>query len=197
MTYPGASGLIPAKPTMLKRRTFLPSGDRLWRIEQGTVRTFSINPDGTLVPLGFWGPGEVLGSMLSSLNSYHMECLTPVQAHLLPTLDSVSSMAEARRSHTIQLEALLQIAHQRQVKDRLFELLQFLADRFGPQLNGPQPHNKFNHGKPLSRSVALALTHQDMADAIGSSRVTVTRTLQVLREEGKINWSGRRYQLAL
>jgi len=39
--------------------------DVLWKIERGIVRTSTWNEDGTNVILGYWGPGDVVGSALS------------------------------------------------------------------------------------------------------------------------------------
>ena len=40
--------------------TIPPRTDVLWRIERGAVRTLTWSVDGTLITLGYWGPGGQL-----------------------------------------------------------------------------------------------------------------------------------------
>ncbi|TVQ11438.1 MAG: Crp/Fnr family transcriptional regulator, partial [Leptolyngbya sp. DLM2.Bin27] len=69
---------------------------------------------------------------------------------------------------------------QGQVPQRLQQLLGWLALKFGrPTEQG--------------RLIQLRLTHQDMADAIGTTRVTVTRLMQELERNGQISYSKKNY----
>jgi CRP-like cAMP-binding protein len=65
---------------------------------------------------------------------------------------------------------------QGQVRQRLHMLLDWLAFKFGHPIN-------------QGRLIQLRLTHQDMADAIGTTRVTVTRLMQELERNGEIGYS--------
>jgi len=53
------------------------------------------------------------------------------------------------------------------------------------------------HGVPDSRGIIidLKITHQEMAELVGTSRETVTRTLARLRDEGILQFEGRRMVL--
>ena len=56
------------------------------------------------------------------------------------------------------------------------QFLYWLAQRFGePTKDG--------------LSVPVKLIHQDIAESIGATRVTITRLLKKLEREGKIQWS--------
>ena len=59
--------------------------DSLWKIETGVVRTLAPFKDGTSVTLGLWGPGDVVGRVLSKAGPYQIEYLTPVEVTLLPS----------------------------------------------------------------------------------------------------------------
>ena len=50
-----------------------------------------------------------------------------------------------------------------------------------------------NFGQPAShgRLIIVRLTHQEIAETIGTSRVTVTRFIKHLEEAGLLRWSGR------
>jgi len=63
-----------------KQRSFIPlPQDILWKIEKGVVRNLTWHEDGTLVTLGVWGPGDVVGRALSKIEPYEIECLTKVE----------------------------------------------------------------------------------------------------------------------
>lgn len=148
----------------------------LWQIEVGVVRTLTWDKEGETVTLGFWGPGDIVGQTLSQINPYQIECLTAVKALLLPA-DCWHSH-ETMISHIQQTEELLRIIHCKRVECRLLQFLDWLAERFGYEVAQGQLLN-------------LPLTHQEIAQDIGTTRVTVTRLLNRFRQEGKIIWSGQ------
>lgn len=89
--------------------------------------------------------------------------------------DQCWNFQQVMRSHLHQMQELIRF-RQGQVPQRLQQLLGWLALKFG---------------RPVEQGhlIQLRLTHQDMADAIGTSRVTVTRLMQELERNGKIGYS--------
>jgi CRP-like cAMP-binding protein len=165
-----------SQPTF-KCRDLLPlEPDNLWKIEAGVVRSLTWDEEGRIITLGFWGEGDVVGYPLSQMQPYQVECLTSVQ---ISEFSSESCyMQQALLVHVWKSEALLKIVHQSSVADRLFQLLLWLADQFGiPVISGTL--------------LNLRLSHQDLGDTIGSTRVSVTRLLSQLEQEGKIARSHR------
>jgi CRP-like cAMP-binding protein len=151
----------------------LPVDNRLlWKIERGIVRTFTWNREGIATTLGFWGPGDVVGEPLSQTDPYEVECLEPVTARALPIqlwvheLDAILLSAQ-------QTEKLLNIISHQTVSSRLLELLTLLAHKFGREVG-------------TGKLIMVKLTHQVIAETVRSTRVTVTRTLGSLEQEGKI-----------
>ena len=153
---------------------------QLWRIEQGMVRTLTWDDEGTVAALGVWGVGDVLGSALSSVEPYQIECLSTVQASLISHQDGCYTNAVF--SHLNQIETLLKISHSKSVGRRLWQLLVWLGQRFG-------------HETEIGQLIDLPMTHQDLAETIGTSRVTVTRMLNALQREGVLQFSHKRYTL--
>ena len=146
------------------RRSLLPlRQDSLWQIETGVVRTLTWHENGNLINLGLWGPGDVVGRVLSKANPYQIECLTPVIATLLPA-HSWSQATDALILHIQRAGELIEILHCGQAEASLLRLFAWLAKRFGQEVE---------QGKLID----LRLTHQDIADLIGLTRVTVTRLL--------------------
>ncbi len=162
-----------------KRRDMLPTPPhKLWQIEQGFVRTLTWDSEGAISTLGLWGPGDVVGLPLTQLEPYFMTCLSKVEAKLLghPCYWSM----EAMLCHIQQTESLLQITRSKRVGDRLRQLLQWLAQRFGYHTE---------HGLMTE----LQITHQEIAETLGTSRVTITRLLKLLEQEGFMHRSRKRY----
>jgi len=149
---------------------------KLWKIESGVARSLTWDDEGRIITLGFWGKGDVVGYPLSRLKPYQVECLTSAQISELSP--ESGDLQQALLIHAWKSEELLRIIHQPLVPDRLLCLLQWLAEQFGkPAISG--------------MLIELRLTHQVLADTIGSSRVTVTRLLSQMEEAGKIKRSQR------
>jgi CRP-like cAMP-binding protein len=78
-----------------------------------------------------------------------------------------------------QSEALIALLGLRRIEDRVRGFLELLAEEYG------QPCDQ---GLRLN----LRLTHQDIASALSTTRVTVTRVLGMLRDEGWLHLDGQR-----
>lgn len=160
-------------------RTLLPiRQDSLWKIETGVVRTLTWIEDGTAITLGLWGEGDVVGKILSKVNPYCIECLTEVTATLLP-IDRCYNITEELVAHIREAEALAVIRSYKTLEDCLFKLLIWLAKRFG-------------HPSEQGQAIDLYLTHRDLAELLSVSRVSVTRALNKLEQQGLIHRLSRR-----
>jgi CRP-like cAMP-binding protein len=143
----------------------------IWQIVSGSVRTITWTADGDVTTLGIWGVGSIIGQPLSRINPYQIDCLTSVQ--LVICYGSIQQIAPALLHHIQEMEQLLSLCQVRSISDRLWQVLIWLADRFGK-----------NH--PQGRTTGIALTQQQLADLIGTTRVTVTRLLSDFRKMGLI-----------
>lgn len=189
MTGLTASRLLSTKPldyrydskrSKYARRALLPlRRDYLWRIETGVVRTLTWLDDGTIVTLGLWGVGDVVSRVLSKAEPYQIECLTPVEATVLP-LDREHLVNEALIRHVQQLQEFMEIVKCRSVDASLLRFLAWLA-------------NKFGHEVEQGQLIDLRLTHQEIAEIIGTTRVTVTRLLNDFEKQGIIERLPRKF----
>lgn len=165
-----------SEPTYYKfeRRSLLPhDSDFFWQIESGVVRTLTWLEDGTVVGLGLWGNGDIVGSVLSSMNPYEIECLTDVKAKILPRSEWHQT-TEIMIEHMQRSEKFLKIVRCKMTELSLMQLLNWLAGRFGREIEAGQ-------------LIDLRLTHQEIADLLGTTRVTITRTLNQLERQGIIS----------
>ncbi len=148
--------------------------DVLWRIKTGIVRTMTWDEDGNQIILGLWNEGDIVGSLMSTLDPYQIQCLNDVEVEILPSI-LWEQASTAILTHCQQTQQLLSIAHCRTIDLKLKKFLAWLSDKFG---------------QPCDRGITIAikLTHQDIADTIGSTRVTMTRSLNQLRLQGLLSW---------
>jgi CRP-like cAMP-binding protein len=144
----------------------------LWRIEQGAVRIVTWNEEGAVSTLGYWGMQDVVGQPMSSVIPYEIRCLTKVQVSLLPRalwMQAIDAIIKQKQ----QTEELLVILGQNPAAQRLWLLLTFLSQKFGRNVE-------------QGRLIDLRLTHQELAETVNFTRVSVTRTLQYLEAEKKL-----------
>lgn len=157
----------------------------VWLVARGMVKLSSMNEQGEDVLLGLAGPNEPFGEPLSNLDLYEattlsdcdLLCLSMDEIQQTPHL--ASTLMLALISRTRQSEALISLLGLRRVEDRVRGFLELLAEEYG------QP---CEDGLRLN----LRLTHQDIAGALSTTRVTVTRVLGLLKEEGWLKLSSQR-----
>lgn len=148
------------------------SADRLWHIQSGFVRAMTWLEDGTTIVLGIWGAGDMVGKPLGKIEPYHLECLTPVKASLV-AIDQVPNLSNILLAHLQLVEELMLIRSHKRIDVMLLKLLSWLAKRFGQEVE-------------RGRLIDLRLTHQDLSELLGATRVTVTRTLIQMEQQGLI-----------
>ena len=103
----------PLVQQLFSRRDHIPPRHNVMlRIERGIVRTVTANEHGTLIGLGYWGPGDIVGYCFSRLDPYRIECRTSVEVSILPSeLWHQALDVDAIVLHIQQAEELLHIVH--------------------------------------------------------------------------------------
>ncbi|NHC38316.1 Crp/Fnr family transcriptional regulator [Scytonema millei] len=162
------------------RRSLLPlRHDALWQIKSGMVRTLTVLADGNYSTLGIWGEGDVVGRVFCSTQTYQIECLTPVEVTLI-SRSRWHELNEAMISHIQRSGELMEILHCGNAEAAVLQLFTWLANRFGQHVS---------QGKLID----LRLTHQEIAELVGLTRVTVTRILSDLEKQGLIQRQERQF----
>jgi PAS domain S-box-containing protein len=163
--------------------------EMIWIVCDGLVKLSTSNETGEEVVVGLAGASMAFGSGMTSLPTYQATALSPdVQLVCLSVSEIAASPSLAQAlfpkisDRLRQTEYLLAISGKRQVKERLHHLLKFLQQEFG---------QKVAQGTRLS----IRLTHQDIADASCTTRVTVTRLLGKLQQQGKIAFDSKQHIL--
>ncbi|GCL47547.1 transcriptional regulator [Microcystis aeruginosa NIES-3787] len=136
------------------------------------MKTSTWLEDGTLIVLGLWGPGSFVGKTLERVNPYQVECISPVEAVSFSAVESYQ-MAEILLSHLQQAQELSIIRSYKRTDVMVLKLLSWLGNQFGKQTGNGQ-------------LIDVRLTHQDIADLLGTTRVTITRALNHLEQQGAV-----------
>ena len=179
----------PILPSPLTQRVFSrrdlvpPDQNVLWRIERGAIRTATWGEQGTLITLGYWGSGDIVGYPLSRVRPYQIECLTSVEMSMLPKALWYQAL-DAMLLHIQEAEELFSIVNRKPVSLRLWQFLIWLGKKFGRDVE-------------QGRLIDLEVTHQEIAEVINATRVSVTRMLQQLESEGILLRYQRRFILCL
>ena len=143
-------------------------------VEAGLVRVAISNPDqealnAQLITLGFLQAGDHLPLDLLRNSRLHLQALTPTQ---LVGEGSTLPAVGANSLHDWTLDLLL-IRHLGEAEQRIQALLQLLVERLGRR-------------RGEWYELPVRLTHAELAELSGHTRVTVTRQLSRLREQGLI-----------
>ena len=163
------------KPSLqyFKRRDTIPlTSQGIWQIERGAVRTLTWSEGGRIITLGIWGEGNLVGQPLSEIAPYEVECLSSVAATLIPC-ERWYLLVDALLEHARQAGVFTTILRCEPVRERVRYFLEWLANKFGQRVD-------------RGKLIAIRLSHQCIAEVLGTSRVTVTRILKQLEAEGSI-----------
>jgi PAS domain S-box-containing protein len=171
--------IIPLEPHMI------------WLVRQGWVKLSTISETGEEVLMGLVGRSKPFGSSMTALPTYQAIALSETVELVSIALSEVADSPRFRENLFSQMnqrlrqtESLLAISGKRQVKERLHHFLLFLSQEIG---------------QPIAQGTRLTvrLTHQDFADACCTTRVTITRLLGKLQQQGKIAFDSKHHILLI
>jgi CRP-like cAMP-binding protein len=156
-----------------RKRSHLPIAPKtIWQIESGVVRSLTWFEDGNCATLGLWSAGDIVGSALTSSIPFQIECLTDVTARVVPK-ENWYQLTDSMILHMQRSDEFLKILHCRQTELAVMHILNWLAKRFGYEVEN-------------GCLIDLRLTHQELSEIIGTTRVTITRILKSFERQGLI-----------
>lgn len=162
----------------------------VWQVYRGVVQLSKIQTSGEESLLGWAKPSTFFGTWLTRIDAYQAKALSDVYLrwYALAEIETSPHLAQALLNGVVrrarQTEALLSIAGLRRVEERLHELLLLLKEEMG---------------EPVAEGTRLAIrfTHQNLANAIGTTRVTVTRLLGDFQRRGIVRLGSDRHLIIL
>ncbi|MFN9646268.1 MAG: Crp/Fnr family transcriptional regulator [Cyanobacteriota bacterium] len=151
--------------------------EHLWLVVRGMIKLGCVTIEGDELLLGLAGPNELFGESLSGPEAYEAKtlcdcdllCLNSKEMEQHPSLAPMLIKAISQRQRQSQM--LLSLMGLKRVEDRVKGFLELLA---------------LDYGDACVDGLRLTprLTHQEIANALGTTRVTVTRIIGQLKEVG-------------
>jgi CRP/FNR family cyclic AMP-dependent transcriptional regulator len=160
--------------------------ETLFILKKGRIRIFRVSPDGRALTTAIINPGTIFGEMVIVGQQMHdsfaealddiVVCVmskNDVQRLLLGDPRIAARISETLGRRLAQLEQRLSDAIFKSVPERVAGTLSVIA--------APR------HGRPLSRTPQVQLTHEQLAELAGTSRETTTKVLGEFADQGLIS----------
>ena len=158
----------------------------VWIVCRGVVQLNTFHRDGNEAILGLVYPDMPFGAPLTQVDPYEAIGLTNVvlmrvsQQEIERSLHLSQWMLVQLQRRLQQTEAFLALNSQRRVGDRLQQLLLLLTKDVGEVI-------------PEGMRLKVRFTHQQLAELVGTTRISVTRILGSFRKEGWLSIDGTRH----
>jgi CRP/FNR family transcriptional regulator len=178
-------------------RTFVEEGDSaesFFNITSGIAKLYKLLPDGRRQITGFAGPGHFLGLAVSSVYTFSAEAIGPVRfcrfsrpklRKLLIEFPKLERrLLEVTANELMAAQEQMLLLGRKTARERLASFLMMQAELMQTGLT------QMGHGASCAgrgARITLAMTRGDIADYLGLTIETVSRTLSRLRAEGMIS----------
>jgi PAS domain S-box-containing protein len=169
-----------------KGETITLNPSQIFYVCQGLVKLSTFCETGEEVLTGLATEKMVFGSSLTSLQTYQATALTEVE---LVSIDVAEIAQSPALSHALlpkfnqrlrQTESFLAISGRQRVQDRLHYLFRLLKQEIGQSI-------------PEGSRLNARLTHEELASACCTTRVTITRLMGKLQQEGVISFDSKKH----
>ncbi len=168
--------------------TFIEEGDpaeHFFNVTAGTAKLYKLLPDGRRQVTGFAGMGYFLGLAVSSSYAFSAEALEPVKvcrfsrAKLRGLLDDFPALEkkllEVASNELVVAQEQMLLLGRKTARERLASFLIARANLI--------PHCPGRGGASVAERIHLPMTRSDIADYLGLTIETVSRTLSKFRAE--------------
>lgn len=185
-----ASGRDPVQTLKAKDVLFCegdPAGT-VFEVVEGTICKYRLLIDGRRQVLGFAGPGDLIGLAQGDVHRFNCQAVTPARLRRIPKNGLLRTAAQRPEIGeklltfaTTELAAMQDyclLLSRKSAQERLVSFLLTLADQ---QSGGAA----FDADGPVT--VVLTMRRRDIADYLGLSVETVSRTLTALKNLGVID----------
>ncbi len=158
----------------------------VWYVRQGLVKLNTFCETGEEILIGLATQDMVFGSNMTSLPIYQATALSDVELVSIyvseiavnPILSHILLPKINQRLQ--QTESFLVIAGKRRIEERLYHFLQLLKQQIGEPVVG-------------GTRLGVRFTHEDIASACCTTRVTITRLMGKLQQQGLISFDSKKY----
>ncbi|MEY2832304.1 MAG: hypothetical protein RLZZ574_1562 [Cyanobacteriota bacterium] len=158
----------------------------IWQIYHGVVQLSRIQQDGREIISGWVTANGIFGNIADNPSLYRAVALGNVYAKRYSAEDIVRYPSLARQflaqfsDRLLKSQQLLTIIATSRVEDRLRDLLSMLKQEIGQSVED-------------GMRLPVRFTHQHLAEAVHTTRVTVTRILGDFQEQNLVYFDGDRH----
>jgi CRP-like cAMP-binding protein len=166
-------------------------GDYMYVIREGRVKVTKLSGDGREKILELLEAGSFFGEMSlldSAPRSASVKALTEVRILALARNDFLNVL---RRSPDLALAVIQELTQRLRQQDEQASALSF--QRVKERTQGLLMRLARDESGVPGRLATPSLTHQQIADMIGTSRETVTRAVKNLKQDGWLEQQGKHY----
>jgi CRP/FNR family transcriptional regulator/CRP/FNR family cyclic AMP-dependent transcriptional regulator len=170
-------------------------GDYMYVIAEGRVKVSKLSGDGREKILELLDTGDFFGEMSlldDAPRSASVKALSDVRIFALARNDFLNLL---ERSSNLALAVVQELTRRLRQVDEQASSLSF--QRVKERTQGLLVRLARDDSSLPGRRATPVLTHQQIADMIGTSRETVTRAIKGLKQEGWLEQQGKRYQVPI
>jgi len=158
--------------------------DYLYKVVGGTVRTYKILVDGRRQIGGFYLPGDIFGLETGEEHAFSAEAIAECKVLVIK---HSALLARARIDQEVALQLWMLTGRElRRLQDHLLLLVKNAPERVAAFLLAMAERASDGH------LVELTMSRRDIADHLGLTIETVSRSLSQLENAGAIQFSSRR-----
>ncbi len=157
-----------------------------WQVYRGIVQLNRFNGSEKEVVVGWVTPNHAFGNDINGTSNYSAIALTDIYLRYYQPQQVIRDIQLARlllselSYRLLKSEQMIAITSLRKVEDRLLGLLSMLKEEMGhPIVNGTR--------------LTVRFTHQNIADAVCTTRVTITRILGELQNQNLLEFDSDRH----
>ena len=167
------------------------SGDYMYVIREGRVKVTKASDDGREKIMDFFEAGGFFGEMALLDDAPRSASVRTLEPTTLMALSQRDFRQLLRGSPDLALSLILELTRRLRATDEhatsvSFQCVRDRARGLFERIATAEPGEE-------GRRVTPALTHQQIADMIGTSRETVTRAVKELKQSGWLEQKGKRY----
>jgi PAS domain S-box-containing protein len=162
--------------------------ETIWQVRSGLVKLTTFSDSGQEVLIGLAGAWAPFGLSLTDLPLYEAIALADTQLWCISLSDFATSAKLKQRllpqisQRLKQAELLLAICGQPRVADRLHSLFELLKQEIGqPVADGTR--------------LSVRITHEHLASACCTTRVSITRLLSQLKQQKKLSIDSQHHMI--
>lgn len=166
-------------------------GDYMYVIRQGRVKVAKASEDGREKIMQFMEAGDFFGEMALLSNDPRSASVKTLEPSVLLALSRRDFIEQLRQSPDLALAVIGELTDRlRETNEQASSMsFQGVKDRTRGLFERIARDDPGREGQRLTPS----MTHQQIADMIGTSRETVTRAIKQLKDDGWLDQEGKRY----